>query len=155
VDLRATPVVRLVRTLAHYWLQGRVRISTTTDPQDMRGLRVHEPWPRLTCGHGRRQIIGISIKKIRPGPAAVKSGPCRAAVRRARTSPDQVLPARRTRPPGGCRRSRAPRTYADGQAGPLPPPSPSRGPRRVRLGAYADGRPRPGAGRAAPSPHRL
>ena len=25
VDLRATPVVRLKRTLAHYWLQGRVR----------------------------------------------------------------------------------------------------------------------------------
>lgn len=39
VDLRATPVVRLKRTLAHYWLQGRVRKMLRRPPMICGALR--------------------------------------------------------------------------------------------------------------------
>ena len=102
VDLRATPVVRLVRTLAHCWLQGRLR-------------KVLRQTPRI-CGvtrcmsHGRaavwaraQAIIGISTKKIRSPPAMVKSdrttttahdmrkaGPSRTGHRGRRPPPSRI-----------------------------------------------------------------
>lgn len=86
VDLRATPVVRLKRTLAHYWLQGRVRKVLRQTPRICGALLCMCRCRALMSDMSADRIIGISIKKIRPGRAVVKSDrpPDRSRVRRAR-----------------------------------------------------------------------
>lgn len=102
VDLRATPVVRLKRTLAHYWLQGRVRKMLRRPPmvcgalqcvcrgRDVVWMHTHERRQNQRHKHIRRyDLVGAGSNQTRPRRSA---SVCAGASRSVSVTTEDRLP---------------------------------------------------------------